>query len=106
MPYTRLGLAPALFVARDAGRFFDEPAQVFGLGLDDARDHPLLDDGVRTRTEAGAEKNIGDVLAAAARLIKKVIRLPVTPRFTADGNLGVARVLAADAPRAVVEHQL
>ena len=42
----RLGFLAALLVARDAGGLFDERAHVIGLGLDDARDHALLDDGV------------------------------------------------------------
>jgi hypothetical protein len=41
-----LGLAAAVLVARDAGRLFDEGAHVLGASLDQARDHPLLDDGV------------------------------------------------------------
>ncbi len=51
-----LGLAAPLLVARDAGRLLDEGAHVLGLGLDHARDHALLDDGVAARAQAGAEE--------------------------------------------------
>ena len=48
----RLGFLATLLVARDAGGLFDERAHVIGLGLDDARDHALLDDGVAAAAEA------------------------------------------------------
>src|SRR5581483_6940230 len=102
----RLGFAPALLVARNARRLLDETAQLLGLGLDDARHHALLDDRVRARAETGAEKNIGDVLAPAACLVEKVVRLAVAPGFAADGDLGIVRILAADPPGGIVEHQL
>ena len=63
--HARLGLAAALLVTRDAGGLLDEGAQVLGLGLDDARDHALLDDGVAARAQAGAQEQLGDVAAAA-----------------------------------------
>src|SRR5207302_7484399 len=48
-----LGLAAACLVFRDAGRLLEDHAQLLGLRLDDARDHPLLDDRVGPRTKAG-----------------------------------------------------
>ena len=60
----QFGLAAAVAVFGDARRFFEEHAQLFRLGLDDARDHALLDDGVGARTDPGAEEDVGDVLAA------------------------------------------
>jgi hypothetical protein len=39
-----LGFLAALFVLGDAGGFFQIDAQLLGLGLDDLRDHALLDD--------------------------------------------------------------
>ena len=70
---TRLGFLAALFVTGDAGRLFDEGAHVIGLGLDDARDHALLDDGVAAAAETRAEEQLGDVLAAATRAVEKVV---------------------------------
>ena len=70
----RLGFLAAFLVTRDAGGFFDEGAHVIGLRLDDARDHALLDDGVAAAAEAGAEEQLGDVLAAAARAVQEIVR--------------------------------
>ena len=42
------------FVEGDACCFFDEDAQFFGFGFDDAADHALFDDGVAARADAGA----------------------------------------------------
>ncbi len=46
---TVFGLAAALLVLGDAGRFFNEITQVFGLGFDQLGDHALLDDRVAAR---------------------------------------------------------
>ncbi len=70
----RLGLLAALLVARDTGGLLDEGAHVLGLRVDDARDHALLDDRVAARTQAGAEEEVGDVLAAAAAAVDEVCR--------------------------------
>ena len=43
------GLLAALLVLRDARGLLEEDAQLLGLGLDDARDHPLLDDRIGAR---------------------------------------------------------
>ena len=69
----RLGFLAALLVAGDAGGFLDEGAHVIGLGLDDARDHALLDDGVAARSQAGAQEQLRDVLAAATRAIQEIV---------------------------------
>ena len=61
-----LGFLAAFLVLGDAGGFFEVDAQVLGLGLDDLRDHALLDDRVAARAQAGAEEQVGDVAAAAA----------------------------------------
>jgi hypothetical protein len=59
------GFLAALLVLGDAGGLFQVDAQVLGLGLDDLRDHALLDDRVAARAQARAEEQIGDVAAAA-----------------------------------------
>ncbi len=66
------GFAAAFLVLRDAGRFFQEDAQFFGTGFDDARDHALADDRVGARAEAGAEEDVLNV-AAAHRLVVDVV---------------------------------
>ena len=101
----RFGLAPAFLVTRDAGRLFDETAQVLGLGLDDARDHALLDDRVGTRAQPGAQEQIGDVLAPAAGAVQEIVGLSVATGLAADGNLAVLGVFAAGTTLAVVEQQ-
>src|SRR5882724_9915071 len=64
-------LAP-LLVTGNPGGFLDERAHVIGLRLDDARDHPLLDDRVAARSESGAQEQIRNVLAAAARRVDEI----------------------------------
>src|SRR5207244_6955889 len=74
----RLGLLAPLLVARDTGRLLDEGTHVLALGLDDARDHALLDDGVAARAQTGAEKQAGDALAPATPAIDEVRRGVIT----------------------------
>ena len=62
VPNALLGFAAALLVLGYARRFLEERAQLLGLGLDEARDHALLDDRVGARPEAGAEEHVRDVL--------------------------------------------
>ncbi len=101
-----LGLATAFLVFGNARGLFQETAQVFRLGLDDARDHALLDDRVGARSQAGAEEDVGDVLAPALGLVEEVVGLPVAPGLAPDGNLGILGVLAAGTAFAVVENEL
>ncbi|MND57631.1 hypothetical protein D3C80_487640 [compost metagenome] len=101
-----LGLAPTLLVLGDPGRFFDEVAQVFRLGLDQLGDHPLLDDRVAARPEASAQKNVGDVTAPAFGAIKVVGVLTVAGDLAANGNFRVRGVLTHQSAVRVVEHQL
>ena len=99
-------LAPALLVLGDARRFFDEVAQVFGLGLDQLGDHPLLDDRVAARAEAGAEEDVGDIATAAFGAVEVVSGLAVAGHFAANGNFRVGRVFAEQGAVGVIEHQL
>jgi hypothetical protein len=61
----QLGLASPLAVLRDARCLFQEDAQLFGLRLDHARNHSLLDDRVGACAQARAEENVGDVAPRA-----------------------------------------
>ena len=101
----RLGFLAALLVTRDAGGLFDEHAHVIGLRLDDARDHALLDDGVAARAEAGAEEQLRDVLAAAARAVEEIVRRAVARDLALERHLGVFGIRTGDLAVAVVEHQ-
>jgi hypothetical protein len=67
-----LGLPAALLVARDAGGLLQKSAHLLRARLDHPRDHVLLDDGVTARAESGAEKELRDVLAAAAHTVKEI----------------------------------
>jgi len=99
------GFAPTLLVLGDARRFFDKVAQVFRLGFDQLGDHPLLDDRVAARAEAGAEEDVGDVATAALGAVEEIAVLAVAGDLAANGNLGVRRVFADQGAVGVVEHQ-
>ena len=101
-----LGLAAPLLVLGDAGRLLEEGAHVVGLGLDEARDHALLDDRVAAAAEAGAEEELRDVLAPAARAVDEVGRLAVAPDLALEGHLGVGGVGTGDRAVGVVEDEL
>ncbi|MNF37252.1 hypothetical protein D3C84_181680 [compost metagenome] len=100
-----LGLAAALLVLGDAGGFLDEVPQILGLGLDQLGDHPLLDDRVAARTEAGAEEDVGDVAAPALGAVEEVGVLRIAGNPATDGDLVVAGVFAGQGAVGVVEHQ-
>ncbi len=70
-----------------------------GLRLDHARDHPLLDDRVGARPQAGAEEEIVDVAAADRDVVDVVGRVAVARQHALDRDLGVLAPLAADAAR-------
>jgi hypothetical protein len=101
-----LGLAAPLLVLGDAGRLLEVDAQLLGLGLDQARDHALLDDRVAARPETCTQEDVGDVAATATRAVQRVGRDAVAAHLALDGDLGVLRILAAERTVAVVEGQL
>ena len=98
-------LAPTLLVLGDAGGFLQVAAQGVRLRLDQFGDHALFDDRIAARPEAGAEKDVGDVAAAAAGAVQAVDGLRIAPDFAADGDLRIGAELAADPRIAVVEQQ-
>src|SRR6185503_5232750 len=98
-------LAP-LLVLGYAGSFFQENAQLLGLGLDDTRDHSLLDDRVRAGAEPGAEEQIVYIAAADRDVIDVVGRVAFARQHPLDRKLAVLSPLAADPPLAVVEEEL
>src|SRR5690606_11932640 len=101
-----LGLAAPLLVLGDARRFLDEQPQLIGLGLDELGDHALLDDRITARTQAGAEKDIGDIPASAFSPIEKILILCFTGHLAANGYLVVTRVLPLQGTCAVIENKL
>ena len=93
------------FVEGDACCFFDEDAQFFGFGFDDAADHALFDDGVAARANAGALQEFDDVAAAHAFAVDAVLGLAVALDFARDDEFGVVGECAAGFAVAVVKMQ-
>jgi hypothetical protein len=100
------GLAAALLVLGDTGRLFQEQAQLFGLGLDDAADRALADDGVGARPQAGAQEHVLHVAAAHRLVVDVVAAGAVARQHPLDGDLGKLAPLATGAVVGVVKHQL
>jgi hypothetical protein len=91
---SQLGLAAALTILGDAGRLFQENAQLLGFRLDDPRDHPLFDDCVSAGTQTGAQKDVRDVAAAYVRVVDVIRRITVPLQHPLDRDLGVLGPLA------------
>ena len=106
IPDAALGLAPALLVNGDPGRFLQITPQILRTGLDEPRDRALLDNGVATRAQPRAQKDIGDIALTAARPVEVVVRLGVAGDLALDGDLAVGGVRAADAAVTVIEDEL
>ena len=101
-----LRLAPALLVPGDPRRLLEEVAQILRPGLDDPRDHPLLDDRVAAGTEPGAVEHVHHVAAPAPRPVQPVRGLPFVGELAAHRDL-VVRGEAAPGPAVqIVEDQL
>src|SRR5690606_26654185 len=64
------------------------------------------DDGVAARPQPGAEEQVLDVLAAAARAVEEIRGNAVARDLALDRDLAVAGVRAGNAPFRVVEDQL
>ena len=101
-----LGLAAALLVLGDAGGFFQKQAELFRLGLDDAADGALADDGVRAWPQARAQKHVLHVPAAHRLVVDVVTAGAVTGQHPLDSNLAKGGPLPARPVVGVVEHQL
>jgi len=56
-----LRLPAPFLVFGNTGGFLEENAQLLGFGLDDSRNHSLLDDSIGPRPETGAKEDVGDV---------------------------------------------
>jgi len=101
-----LGLPATLLVLCHSGRFLEEEAQLLRLGLDDAGNHALLNDGVGARPQAGAHEQVDHVAPANMQVVDEVGRLAIAVEHALDCDLGVLRPLSAGATLAVVEVQL
>ena len=106
VPNALLGFPAPLLVLGDAGRFLEKRAKLLGLGLDEPRNHALLDDRVAVRPDAGAEQNVRDVFAAAARVVQVVLRRAVARNDAANGDLVIAGEGARDRAVGIIEREL
>ena len=103
---TPLGVATPLFVFGDACSFFDIYSQLVWLGLNQAGDHALLNNGVAAWPQACTQKDVGDIAAATFIAIEIVVGLTIAGNFTLDTNLIVGGVLANNATIGVIKNQL
>ena len=103
--HARFAFFAPRFVEGDARRFFDEAAQFFRLGFDDAAYHALLDDRVAARANAAALQQFDDVAATDALAVDAVLRLAVALDFARDGEFGVCGKGTARFAVAVVKVQ-
>jgi hypothetical protein len=100
-----LGLLATFFIFGDARSLFDERSHVVGFRLDDARDHPLLDNRVTARAQTSAEEELRDVLAAATRTIQEVVRAAIARYDALQGYFAVFSIRAGDLAIRVIENE-
>ena len=100
------GFPAAFLVLGNAGRFFDVDTQFLRLGFDQPGNHTLFDDGVASRPQAGAQKQVCNVSTAALGAIEKVFGLafPGYPSFYR--NFVEFDELARRLTLGVIKHQL
>jgi hypothetical protein len=101
-----LGFLAALLVLGDAGSFFEEQAQIVRLGLDDAGNHALTDDGVGAGAKAGAQEEVDHVAAPDVQVVDVVAGVAFPVEHALDGDFGVLAPLAGGLAHMVVEEQL
>ena len=89
-------LASAVFVLGYAGRFLEEDTHLLRLGLDQPRDHPLLDNGITSRPQAGAKKHAGNVFATTLGAVQVISRYAIACYLTANRNFSIFGVLALE----------
>ena len=99
------GLFAPLLVLGNTRGFFQEDPHLFRLGLDEAGNHPLLDDRVAAGSEARTEKHARDVLTAAARAVQVVGRDAVAADLAPDTDFRVLGVLPFQRRIGIVEQQ-
>ena len=99
----RFRLLAALAVFGYTRGFFQKDAQFFGLGLDHARDHALLDDGVGARAQPRAEEDVRDIAAAHRQIVDVVSGVTIALQHALDGYLSVGGPLPRRLAQAVIE---
>ncbi len=82
-----LCLSAALFVFRHASGFFDKHPQLMRFTFDKPGNHPLLDNGVTARAQAGAKENIGDISLTTFTAVEVIQGLTIAGNDTLNGYL-------------------
>ncbi|MNQ62537.1 hypothetical protein D3C85_768860 [compost metagenome] len=101
-----LRLPAPLLVAGDPRRLLHEELEVRRARLHQPADGALLYDGVAARTQAGAEEEIGHVLATALLAVDLVVVGAVTQHLAAHRDLGITAKFTGHPVVGIVEHQL
>ncbi len=99
------GFAAALLVFGHTGGLFQITAQFLRLGLDQARNHALLDNGVGARADPGAKEEVGDIAPPHPHVVDVIGGVAAAVEHALDRDFGVLRPLAGGAPEFVVERQ-
>ena len=103
----RFSVSPTtLAVLGDSRRLLEKCPELFRPGFDQAGDRALLDDGVASRSETGAEKHVHHVTTAALGGVQEVLGVPLATDLALDRDLRVGGESPSEAPVAVVEHEL
>ena len=100
------GLAAARLVLGNPRRFFDVNPQLFRLRLDQPGNHPLLDNRVAARAQAGAQEDVGNVLAPALGAVEEIVGLAVAGDLALYRDLVELAVFASDSGIGVIKDQL
>ena len=69
---TAFRLLAAFLIFGHARRLLDIGAQLLRPRFDDARNHPLLDNGITARAHARTQKQIGNVAAAHGLIVDEI----------------------------------
>ena len=95
--------AAALFVFGYTRRFFQEQAQLLGAAFNDAADGALANDGVGTRAQAGAQKDVLHVAPTHDLVVDVVAAGAVAGEHALDGNFSELVPLPTSAVVVVIE---
>ena len=99
------GFASTLFVFGDASGLFQKQTQLFRLGLNDAADGALPNDGVSPWAQTGAKKNILHITATHGLVVDVIAAGAVACQHTLDRNFSKLVPLSACTVGCVVKHQ-
>ena len=105
VPQAVSSFAATLFVFRDTSGLFQKQTQLFRLGLNDAADGALPNDGVSPWAQTGAKKNILHITTTHGLVVDVVAAGAVSCQYPLDCNFSKLVPLPACTVRCVVKHQ-